>query len=354
MKSMKKKISLIIIGILIFSLVACSSNSGKETVGISMPSKTLQRWTLDAGYMEEYLKDMGYGVEIQFAEDQVDTQLSQIENMIAKGVDVLVIAAIDGEALTDVLEKAHDANIPVIAYDRLLMNSPYVDYHVTFDNFGIGAMQGTYIEEKLELKEGKGPYNIELFGGSPDDNNAYFVNDGAMSILKPYIENGQLIVKSGQIEMDKISILHWDSDKAQERMDNLLTAYYTDDILHAVLSPNDSIAIGVISALKSAGYGSSDKPFPIITGQDAEIASVKAIIAGEQSMTVFGDTRVLAKRATEMVDAILKGEEVEVNDTETYDNNVKVVPTYLCEPISVDITNYKEVLIDSEYYTEEE
>ena len=244
--------------------------------------------------------------------------------------------------LTDVLEKAHDADIPVIAYDRLIMNSPYVDYYATFDNFEVGVLQASYIEEKLGLKDGEGSYNIELFGGSPDDNNAYFFYDGAMSILEPYIDEGQLVVKSGQMGMDKVGILYWDGATAQQRMDNILSAHYTDDIIHAVLSPNDSIAIGVISALKSAGYGSSDKPFPIITGQDADIASVKAIVAGEQSQTVFKDTRVLADRAAGMVDAILKGEEVEVNDTETYDNNEKVVPSYLCEPVSVDITNYKE------------
>ncbi len=356
---MKKIISLLLISILIFSLAACSDSgtSGKgdkNTVGIAMPTKSLQRWIQDGDYMKEYLEDKGYKVELQYAEDEVDTQVSQIENMIAKDVDILIIASIDGEALTDVLEKAHDADIPVIAYDRLIMNSPYVDYYATFDNFEVGVLQASYIEEKLGLKDGEGSYNIELFGGSPDDNNAYFFYDGAMSILEPYIDEGQLVVKSGQMGMDKVGILYWDGATAQQRMDNILSAHYTDDIIHAVLSPNDSIAIGVISALKSAGYGSSDKPFPIITGQDADIASVKAIVAGEQSQTVFKDTRVLADRAAGMVDAILKGEEVEVNDTETYDNNEKVVPSYLCEPVSVDITNYKEALIDSGYYTEDE
>lgn len=356
---MKKIISLIFVGILIFSLTACSNSmdsgkSGKETVGVVMPTKSLQRWIQDGDYMKKFFEDKGYKVELQYAEDDVNTQVSQIENMIAKGVDILVIASIDGEALTDALEKAHDADIPVIAYDRLIMNSPYVDYYATFDNFKVGVLHGSYIEEKLGLKEGEGPYNIELFGGSPDDNNAYFFYDGAMSILQPYIEDGKLVVKSGQMGMDKVGTLYWDGATAQQRMDNILSAHYTDDIIHAILSPNDSIAIGVISALKSAGYGSADKSFPIITGQDADLASVKAIIAGEQSQTVFKDTRILAEKATEMVDALLKGAKVEVNDTTSYDNKEKVVPAYLCEPVSVDKTNYKEILIDSGYYTKEE
>lgn len=356
---MKKIVSLLLTSILIFSLVACSDSGvsgkgGKQTVGVAMPTKSSQRWIQDGDYMKEYLEDKGYKVDLQYAEDDVDAQVSQIENMIAKGADILVIASIDGEALTDVLEKAQDADIPVIAYDRLIMNSPYVDYYATFDNFEVGVLQASYIEEKLGLKDGEGPYNIELFGGSPDDNNAYFFYDGAMSILEPYIEEGQLVVKSGQMGMDKVATLRWDGATAQQRMDNILSAHYTDDIIHAVLSPFDGISIGVISALKSAGYGSPDKPLPIITGQDADLASVKSIVAGEQTQTVFKDTRVLADKAAGMVDAILKGEEVEVNDTETYDNNERVVPSYLCEPVSVDITNYKEALIDSGYYTEDE
>ncbi|WP_129721532.1 multiple monosaccharide ABC transporter substrate-binding protein [Xylanivirga thermophila] len=370
---MKKIISLILVGILIFSLTACSNsevsdenvdsadknvNSSGEsdikTVGVAMPTKSSQRWIQDGAYLKEHLEDRGYKVDLQYAEDDVNTQVSQLENMIAKDVNAIVIASIDGEALTDVCEKAHDSNIPVIAYDRLIMNSPYVDYYATFDNFKVGVLHGSYIEEKLGLKEGEGPYNIELFGGSPDDNNAYFFYDGAMSILEPYIEDGKLVVKSGQMGMDKVATLRWDGATAQQRMENILSAYYTDDILHAILSPIDQMSIGCISALKDAGYGSEDKPLPIITGQDADIIGVKSIIAGEQTQTIFKDTRILAEKATEMVDALLKGAKVEVNDTTSYDNKEKVVPAYLCEPVSVDKTNYKEILIDSGYYTKEE
>ncbi|MEH7085370.1 multiple monosaccharide ABC transporter substrate-binding protein, partial [Neobacillus drentensis] len=278
----------------------------------------------------------------------------QIENMITKGVNVLVIASIDGEALTDVLDKANKQEIKVIAYDRLIKNSKYVSYYATFDNFKVGVQQGSYIEEKLGLKAGKGPFNIELFAGSPDDNNAYFFFDGAMSVLKPYIESGKLVVKSGQNSFDQGATLRWDGAVAQARMDNLLSAHYTSDKVDAVLSPYDGISIGIISSLKGVGYGSAAKPLPIITGQDAELASIKSIINGEQTQTVFKDTRELAKKAVSMADAVLKGKKAEVNDTKTYDNGKKVVPSYLLEPVSVDKTNYESVLVDSGYYKKEE
>ncbi len=321
-------------------------------VGIAMPTKSSERWVSDGENMAKEFEKLGYRTDLQYAEDVVENQISQIENMITKGVDILVIASIDGEALTDVLQKANEQGIDVIAYDRLIMNSDHVSYYATFDNFQVGVLQGTYIEEKLGLKDGEGPFNIELFAGSPDDNNAYFFFDGAMSVLKPYIDSGQLIVKSGQTDFDQIAILRWDGETAQARMDNLLSAHYTTEKVDAVLSPYDGISIGIISSLKGVGYGKGD--MPIITGQDAELASVKSIIAGEQTQTVFKDTRELAKKAVTMAEAVLKGKEAEVNDTETYDNGVKVVPSYLLEPVSVDISNYEEVLIDSGYYTKED
>lgn len=321
-------------------------------VGIAMPTKSSERWVSDGENMAKEFEKLGYRTDLQYAEDVVENQISQIENMITKGVDILVIASIDGEALTDVLQKANEQGIDVIAYDRLIMNSDHVSYYATFDNFQVGVLQGTYIEEKLGLKDGEGPFNIELFAGSPDDNNAYFFFDGAMSVLKPYIDSGQLVVRSGQTDFDQIAILRWDGETAQARMDNLLSAHYTTEKVDAVLSPYDGISIGVISSLKGVGYGKGD--MPIITGQDAELASVKSIIAGEQTQTVFKDTRELAKKAVTMAEAVLKGKEAEVNDTETYDNGVKVVPSYLLEPVSVDISNYEEVLIDSGYYTKED
>lgn len=330
-----------------------SAKTGGQLIGVAMPTKSLQRWNQDGDNMKKELEAKGYKVELQYAENDVNTQVSQIENMITKGVKVLVIASIDGSALTDVLAKANEAGIKVIAYDRLIKNSPNVDYYATFDNFKVGVIQGQYVEKQLGLKEGKGPFNVELFGGAPDDNNATYFYNGEMSILKPYIDKGQLIVKSGQTDFTKIAIQAWKSETAQARMDNLLTAYYADGSkLDAVVSPNDSLAIGIIAALKNVGYGSADKPFPIITGQDCDKANVVAMINGEQSMSVFKDTRTLAKKVVEMIDALMQGKEVEVNDTETYNNGVKVVPSFLCDPVYADKNNYKQLLIDSGYYTE--
>ena len=252
------------------------------------------------------------------------------------------------------LEKAHQADIKVIAYDRLLMNSKYVDYYATFDNFGVGVLQASYIEDQLGLKDGKGPYNIELFGGSPDDNNALINYNGVMSVFKPYFDSKQLIVPSGQTKFNQIATLRWDGSTAQSRMDNLLSANYTDKKLDAVLSPYDPISLGIISSLKGVGYGSGDKPLPVITGQDATIAGVKSIIAGEQTETIFKDTRILADNTVEMIEAIHDDKKVPVNDKETYDNGEKVVPTYLAKPVSVDKDNYKQELIDTKYYKEKD
>ncbi|PSK91360.1 putative multiple sugar transport system substrate-binding protein [Murinocardiopsis flavida] len=324
------------------------------TIGIAMPTKSSERWVDDGANMVAQFEKAGYGADLQYAEDVVENQVSQIENMITKGVDALVIAAIDGEALTDVLQTAADSDIPVISYDRLIRGTEHVDYYATFDNHEVGVLQGAYIEKALNLEKEKGPFSIELFGGSPDDNNAYFFYDGAMSVLKPYIDDGVLDVRSGQTSMKKIATLRWDGATAQSRMDNLLSAHYSDTEVDAVLSPYDGISIGVISSLKGVGYGEGDKPLPVITGQDAEAASVKSIVAGEQTQTVFKDTRKLAEVAVQMTDAVVKGDKPEVNDTESYENGKKTVPSYLLEPVSVDADNYREELLDSGYYKESE
>ncbi|WP_099159487.1 multiple monosaccharide ABC transporter substrate-binding protein [Virgibacillus ndiopensis] len=356
---MKKFSMLVSLIVLVVVLAACgdkASGSGDDEkfVGIAMPTKSSERWVKDGENMAEEFEKLGYKTDLQYAQDVVENQISQIENMITKGVDLLVIASIDGEALSDVLQQAKSQEIPVIAYDRLIMNSDHVSYYATFDNFQVGVQQGKYIEESLGLAEGNGPFNIELFAGSPDDNNAYFFWDGAMSILQPYIDEGKLVVKSEQTTFEQGATLRWSGAEAQKRMDNLLSAHYTGDKIDAVLSPYDGISIGVISSLKAVGYGNDGNPMPIITGQDAELASIKSIIAGEQTQTVFKDTRELAKKAVEMGDAVLNDKEPEVNDTKTYDNGVKVVPSYLLEPVSVDIDNYKEALIDTGYYSEDD
>lgn len=331
-----------------------SAASKGTDVGVSMPTKSSQRWIDDGNNMVKTLTQLGYTSNLQYAEDVIENQVSQIENMLTKGVKILVIAPIDGSALTDVIKKANEQGIKVISYDRLITNTPHIDYYATFDNFKVGVLEGEYIIEKLGLKTNPGPFTIELFGGSPDDNNAYFFYDGALSVLKPYIEAGKLVVRSGQAGMDKVATLRWDGSLAQARMDNLLGTFYTDGQLDAVLSPYDGISLGVVSSLKSMGFGQNGKRMPIITGQDAQIAAIKSIIAGEQTQTILKDTSKLAEVAGKMVDALIKGKEAPVNDTKTYNNGVKVVPSYLLEPISVDATNWKQALIDSGYYTEEQ
>ncbi|WP_201783517.1 multiple monosaccharide ABC transporter substrate-binding protein [Herpetosiphon geysericola] len=331
-----------------------NADNSKYTIGISMPTKSSARWIADGDNMVKYFQEKGFKTDLQYAEDDIPTQLSQIENMVTKGVNVLVIAAIDGETLSDVLQSAKDKKILVIAYDRLIKKTPNVDYYATFDNFKVGVLQAQSIETKLGLKEGKGPFNIELFGGSSDDNNAFFFYDGAMSVLQPYIDSGKLVVVSGQTGMDKVATLRWDGATAQSRMDNILSAFYGDKRVDAVLSPYDGISIGIISSLKGVGYGSADQPMPVVSGQDAEVPSVKSIIAGEQSSTIFKDTRELAKSVVGMVEASLSGKEVAVNDTTTYNNGVKVVPSQLLVPVVVDVTNWEKVLIDSGYYKKED
>jgi putative multiple sugar transport system substrate-binding protein len=322
-------------------------------VGVAMPTKSLQRWNEDGTNMKNTLEKKGYQVELQYAENDVNTQVSQIENMITKKCKVLVIASIDGSALTDVLQQAADNGIKVIAYDRLIMKSKNVDYYATFDNYKVGQIQGQFLETKLGLKDGKGPFNIEIFAGSPDDNNATFFYNGAMDVLKPYITSGKLVVKSKQTEFAKCAIAAWKSETAQARMDNLLTANYANGTkLDAVLSPNDSLAIGIIASLKNIGYNGTDKPFPIITGQDCDKPNVVAMINGEQAMSVFKDTRTLADKVAGMVDSILQGKEADVNDKKTYNNGEKVVPSFLCDPLSVTKDNYKQNLIDTGYYKE--
>jgi putative multiple sugar transport system substrate-binding protein len=323
---------------------------GKGTVGIAMPTKSSARWIDDGNNIVKILKERGYGTDLQYAEDDIPNQLSQVENMVTKGAKVLVIAAIDGTTLSDVLKQAKARGIIVIAYDRLIRDTPNVDYYATFDNFQVGVLQAQSIEQRLGLKDGKGPFNIELFGGSPDDNNAYFFYNGSMSVLQPYIDKGKLVVGSGQMGMDKVSTLRWDGATAQARMDNLLSAFYGRKRVDAVLSPYDGLSIGILSSLKGVGYGSGNMAMPIVSGQDAEVPSIKSMQRGEQYSTIFKDTRDLARVTADMVDAALSGKEVTVNDTKTYNNGVKVVPSYLLKPVVVDKSNWEKVLIDSGYY----
>ena len=335
---------------LLFALGAQAQDKG--TVGVSMPTKSSARWIDDGNNMVKSLKDKGYKADLQYADDDIPNQLAQVENMITKKVKVLVIAAIDGTTLSGALQKAADAGIKVVAYDRLIRGSKNVDYYTTFDNFQVGVLQAGSIVDKLGLKSGKGPFNIELFGGSPDDNNAFFFYDGAMSVLKPYLDSGKLVVRSKQMGMQKVGTLRWDGAVAQARMDNLLSAFYGKDRVDAVLSPYDGLSIGIISSLKGVGYGTPKQPMPVISGQDAEVPSMKAILRGDQYSTVFKDTRELAKVTVDLIDDVLSGKQPKINDTKTYNNGVKVVPSYLLKPVSVDASNWKQTLVDSGYYKE--
>jgi putative multiple sugar transport system substrate-binding protein len=343
---------------------ADSTADGDVTVGVAMPTKSSERWIADGNNVKEKLEAQGYGVDLQYAEDDIPTQVNQIDNMITNGVDVLIIAAIDGTALTSQLEQAASNDIPVIAYDRLIRDSANVDYYTTFDNYQVGVQQAvsllyglglTDLEGKAAADAPSGPFNIEIFAGSPDDNNATFFFNGAMDTLKPYLDKKTLVVASGQTDFDTVATLRWDPATAQARMENLLTSTYSSgETVDGVLSPYDGLSIGILAALKGSGYGSSAQPYPIVTGQDAELASVKSILAGEQFATIYKDTRELARVTSEMVIAILGGKEPEVNDTETYDNGVKVVPSYLLQSQIIVKDNVKSVLVDGGYYTAEE
>jgi putative multiple sugar transport system substrate-binding protein len=354
--TMKKLLSVLLsVAVIATLLTGCGgaggSSSGAKKVGVSMPTKDLQRWNQDGANMEKELKAAGYEVDLQFANNDVQQQVSQIENMISNGCNVLVIAAIEGSSLGEALDMAKKANIPVIAYDRLIMNSDAVSYYATFDNYKVGTVQGEYVVKALDLDNAAGPFNIEFTAGDPGDNNAGFFFNGAMDVVKKYIDEGKLNVVSGQKTFEEVATPTWGTDVAQSRAENILSSYYADGTeLDVWLCSNDSTALGVENAL-AANYKGK---YPVITGQDCDIENTKNMIAGKQSMSVFKDTRTLASQVVKMVGQILSNQTVDVNDTTTYDNGVKVVPSFLCEPVFADANNYKQILIESGYYTEDQ
>jgi putative multiple sugar transport system substrate-binding protein len=342
-----------------------SSDAEDLSIGVSMPTQTSERWIADGNSVKEQLEDEGYSVELQYAGDDIPTQSQQVDQMITQGVDALIIAAIDGTALSSQLQAAADAGIPVISYDRLIRDSENVDFYVSFDNFAVGVAQANALLTGLGVKNddapdgtATGPFNVELFAGSLDDNNAHFFFDGAMSILQPLIDDGTLVVKSGQTDIEQVATLRWQQETAQKRMEDLLTGSYNDGTkVNGVLSPYDGLSRGIITALQNAGYGPTTDaatPMPIVTGQDAEIASVKLIADGVQSSTIFKDTRLLAEQAVVAAKAFLEGDEPEANDTDTYDNGKKVVPSYLLPVETVFKDDIQSVLVDSGYWTSDE
>lgn len=351
-----KKILAVLAGLMICTAVfAGGAKDGSAIkVGVSMPTQSLQRWNQDGSNMKAQLEKAGYQVDLQYAGDNdIPTQVAQIENMIMGNCKVIVIAAIDGSSLTEALKGAKDRGITVIAYDRLIMNSDAVSYYATFDNYKVGVTQGSFIRDALDLDNAAGPFYMEIFTGPTDDNNTNFFFGGAMDVLKPYMDSGKLVVRSGQTTLAQCATLNWSMEEAQKRMENIISAnrYGPEGTrLDAVLCSNDSTANGATNGLLSVGYTAEN--MPIITGQDCDKPSVKNMIRGYQAMSVFKDTRTLAAKVVEMVNAIVKGTTVSVNDTTTYDNGLGVVPSFLCEPVAVTVDNYKEMLIDSGYYTE--
>ena len=326
----------------------------KKVIGISLPTITSLRWVIEGLAMTRSLDKLGYRAILQYANDDIPTQTAQLTEMLAQGATVLVISAIDGTQLAPVLKAAADKGVKVIAYDRLIRGSPHVDYYATFDNYQVGVLQGSDIANRLGLAAGKGPFRIELFGGSPDDNNAFFFYNGAMSVLKPYLDKGQLVVGSGQIGMDKVSTLRWSGSVARARLAGILDKHYAKQRLDAILSPYDGISMDLIEALKKAGYGQGGQALPVITGQDAELPSVRSIVRGEQTSTVFKDNRDLAQVTATMVDALLTGKKPTVNDEKTYNNGEKVVPAFLLKPVLVDVKNWRATLVDSGFYKAEQ
>ena len=373
-KTMRRIVALIFVLAMALALAACGGSStdsspkpgsesgsqpsaespaAKKKVGISMPTQSLQRWNEDGNNLKKAFEDAGYEVDLQFGGDnEVALQVSQIENMVSGKCDVLVISAIDGNSLSTVLDDAKTKGIKVVAYDRLIMGTEAVDYYATFGNFQVGVEQGLAIEQALDLKNAAGPFNIEFFTGDPGDNNINFFYPGAMSILQPYLDNGKLVCLSGQTAINIVATPDWKTENATARMEDLISAnnYGPGKTqLHAVMCSNDSTAQGVTVALLAAGY-TAGPDFPIITGQDCDKVSVKNMIAGTQYMSVFKDTRILAKRVQTMVEQILKGETVET--TTTYNNDKREVPSYECELLLGTKDNYKAILIDTGYYQE--
>ena len=340
-----KKMLLVLLCVAL-AMVCVGAFAEGEKVGVSMPTKDLQRWNQDGENMKNLLEGAGYEVDLQFASNDVQQQLNQVTNMINNGAKVVIISAVEGSSLGSALDLAKEKGVTVIAYDRLLMESDAVSYYATFDNYKVGTVQGTYIKEALDLDNAAGPFNLEVTAGDPGDNNALYFYQGAIDVLQPYIDAGKLVVKSGQLAFADVATPTWKTEVAQNRATSVLANYADGSNIDAWLCSNDSTALGVINALED----NYDGEWPIITGQDCDKSNVKKMIEGKQSMSVFKDTRTLAAQVVKMVGQILKGETVDVNDTTTYNNNVITVPSFLCEPVFGSADNYMELLIDSGYY----
>jgi putative multiple sugar transport system substrate-binding protein len=327
---------------------------GLGYIGVIMPTRSAERWLMDGEAVRNGLIELGYTVNLQFSDDDIPTQIRQIDDMITRGVQVLVIASIDGSALTTQLENAAAAGIPVIAYDRLLMHSEHVSYYVSFDNYRVGGQMGDILIRGLGLSErtAANPANIELFAGSPDDNNSIKFWDGAINRLRPYFDSGAIAVPSGQTDRVVASTLRWDAALAQTRMENLLSAFYSGNVsLDGALSPYDPISLGILEAAKAVGYGTGGRPLPVVGGQDAILASIRSIIAGEQYATILKDTRDLGAAAVRLVDDIMQGRPRIGLDTTSYHNGVRIVPAILLDSVIVTRDNVMEAIVESGFHS---
>ena len=366
----KKKLLVSLLGAaMVASLVSgCGGGkkSGKKTVGIAMPTKTLERWNRDGSYLEKQFKDKGYDVSLKFSDNKIDQQVKDIEGLIADDVDLLVIAAIDGESLTKVLDDAKEEDIPEISYDRLIRNTEAVSYYVSFDNYRVGELQGQFVEEKLGLASGAGPFNIEFTAGDPADNNAGFFFNGAFDTLKKYIDGGQLVIKSGQNTFEQVATKSWDTATAMTRFQNILGSNYSSDKLDVALCSNDSTALGVAQAIET-DYNLDNKADIIVTGQDGDEANLKNMVDGKQTMTVYKAVANEAVATLDLGEKLLKGEKPDAKliddagwkfsckyDTDSYDNGKKKVPSYLLEPTVVTKENMDKELVDTGYYTKDD
>ena len=331
-------------------LSGCTLGERNVLVGVSMPSREQQRWTQDGDNIKKQLQAKGYTVDLRNAEGDIEKQVDQVRELIEKNCRIIVITAIDGESFTEVLKSAAKKKITVISYDRLVSNTPTMDYYLTFDNVEVGVLQAQYIVDAYGLESGGGPITLEMFSGALDDSCTpdYYV--GQMNVLRPFIDAGTVIIKSGQTSLTETATFDWRGDVAAERLQKILDEHYDDGTkLDAVLSTYDGMSVEMIKVLVAAGYGDA---LPVVTGQDCDIASVVSIMNDEQAMSVFLDTRTLAARTVEMIDDIMVGKKPAINDSNRYNNGVKDVPAAVCMPVLVDKSNYRQVLIDSGYYRE--
>ena len=342
---------------------ASDDAAGGGKIGISMPTQSLERWNRDGSYLEEQFKAAGYDVELTYSDNETDRQVNDIQNLISDGVDLLVVAAIDGEALNTVMDEAKDAGIPVISYDRLI-KSDAVSYYISFDNYTVGTLQGQYVIDTLDLDNaGDKTYNIEFTAGDPADNNAGYFFNGAYDTLKPYLDAGILNVVSGQTDFDSVATAQWDTQTALERMQNILASYYADGTqLDVALCSNDSTALGVTQAIESDYAGKNDV---LITGQDGDEANLANIVDGKQSMTVYKAVANEAVVTLDLAKAMLAGDTVDESlieksgwdfecayDTESYETSEgNKCPSFLLVPTVVTKDNLQEALVDPGYYT---